>query len=282
MTDYRQIAVRGLLIALALISNVSHPPKAGAQTVISPVPANIVSLYHLDTKWYKKYIDVGGLPVLGSANVQDATLIRAADQLETLIHTFPYGPVPSLNSHKIRIVITARNEKMSAIPEVFAQYGTKLDRRYWGGMGATTSLPVSVGTEANIMDNDGRENTFVHETGHTLMELALEEIDPKFTPELDAAWKNAVATGLWTNTYSRTNIKEYWAEGIESYFNVNNPGPVGGNRVHNNIATRTLLANYDPMLYALLNRVFQGATLQNDPFQIQDKYTDINKPIPAR
>ena len=49
---------------------------------------------------------------------------------------------------------------------------------------------------------------------------------------------------LWKGHYAATNHKEYWAEGVQSYFDCN--APAGG--VHNDINTRDKLAKYEAHL----------------------------------
>lgn len=260
MRFYRQLISSGFFVGVLFATMLLLSAGAArAQSVISPVPNSIVTRYNLDTRWYTKYVDAWGVPMLGSGNVEDATLLRARAQLETLLWTHPYWPVPALDARKVRVVLVARNERMSSIPEVYAAFGTSLDDRYWAGMGATPSLPLSVGTEANLMDNYGAENVFVHEFGHTVMEMALVDIDPSFSSQLNNAYN--VSNGLWRNTYASVNRNEYWAEGLQSYFNVNREGPVGGDGVHNNVNTRTELKSYDRPLYDLLNRVYRGSSL---------------------
>jgi len=246
------------LISVLLASGIG---TATAQSVISPVPNDIVTKYNLDTRWYRKYIDAWGVPVLGSGNVSDATLVRARSQLGTLLWTYPYWPVPALNAQKVRVVMTARNEHMSSIPEVYAAYGATLDASHWAGMGATASLPLSVGTETNLMDNYGDENIFPHEFGHTVMDMALVSIDPDFSGQLSSAYSGAMQRGLWRNTYAGTNQSEYWAEGVQSYFSVNREGPGSGDGVHNHVNTRAELMYYDRPLYDLVDRVYRGANL---------------------
>ncbi len=251
------------LVAVPASISASATSETSAQSVVSGVPRDIADKYRLDTNFYGKYIDAWGVPVLGSRSVDDATLIRAKNEMGTLLWTYPSWPVPSLNRHNIRVVITARGERMSNIPEVNAIFGTSLDDRYWGGMGATDSLPISVGTEANLMDNLNGENAFVHEFGHTLMEMALQYDDATFMPELRSAWNAALAAGRWRNTYAGSAMREYWAEGVQSYFDVNHTGPVGGDGVHNEVSTRARLTTYDAPLFALLDRVFHGASLRS-------------------
>ncbi|MFB8026697.1 hypothetical protein ACFQ6U_22645 [Streptomyces sp. NPDC056465] len=246
----------------------AHRTVGAAAAVQSPVPQSVVDRYRLDTRWYAKYVqgptDVNtgaSVAVLGSARISDATLLKAARQLEALTRTWPYYPVGELSRRNVRVVLTARGERMSSIPEVQAVWGTQLDDRYWGGMGASDSLPLSVGTEANLTDGQGRENVFVHEFGHSVADMSLRHIDPAYTRDLENAYNQARASGRWNNTYAATNTSEYWAEGVQSYFDVNYEGRPGGDGVHNEINTRGELQRYDRPLFDLLQRVYQGVPL---------------------
>jgi hypothetical protein len=226
-----------------------------------PIPPRLIDRYGLDTRWYGKHIDAWGLPVLGPHHLEDATLVRTRAQLGTLLWTFPFWPVPELDRRDVRLVVIARGEVMSAIPDVLDRFGTRLDERYWGGFGATDKFPLSASTESNLMDDRGGENVFVHEFGHTVHLMSLQHIDPDFTPELTRAWDAALAADLWSNTYASSNIAEYFAEGAQIYFDVNFPGPPGGDGVHNDVNTRAELRDYDRPLFDLLDRVYRGNTL---------------------
>jgi hypothetical protein len=253
-----------MMLSSLLVSAVERVP-AGADSgdVVTSIPPNVVTDYNLDTNFYQKYVDAWGVPILGSANVSDAALIKARHNLLTELNTHPGFTGNSLASYKVRFVIVARNESMSSIPEVYARFGTSLDTRYWGGMGATASLPVSVGTEANLLDNQNGENVFVHESCHTIADLGLSLIDDTFQRDLEAAYSYAQKNGLFANTYAITNMKEYWAEGCQDYWDVNFAGPVGGDGSHNEIATRAQLRVYDTRLTALFDRVYQQIALTN-------------------
>lgn len=248
--------------AAGLLTATSLPAHADASAALT-IPQAIIDRYGLDTRWYGKYIDAWGFTVLGPHTITNAAMRKARRQLGTLLWTYPYWPVPEMDRRNVRLVLIARGERMSAIPEVYRQFGTALDDRYWGGFGATDWFPLCGATEANLMDNTNNENVFVHEFGHTVHLMALQYIDPNFSPELTAAWDNARATGLWNNTYAATNTAEYYAEGIQSYFDVNREGPSGGDGVHNRINTRVELATYDRPLFDLFERVYRGAELSD-------------------
>ena len=78
-------------------------------------------------------------------------------------------------------------------------------------------------------------------------------LDPKFDARLKGTYTRAKDGGLWKDTYAATNPSEYWAEGVQSYYDCNNPPNKG---VHNDINTREKLAKYDPDLFALIDETF--------------------------
>ena len=78
---------------------------------------------------------------------------------------------------------------------------------------------------------------------------------PGFNSRLQTAYRYAQSRGLWANTYAMSTWKEYFAEGVQSYFHVNSyANPPDG--IHNHINTREKLRTYDPTLYALVKEVF--------------------------
>jgi hypothetical protein len=253
--SYRKEFLSFLIVILAslCVSNISKAQTVGA------VPAAVKTNYNITSPWYAKYVDANGIPVLGSSVVSDAALVKARSNILRLLATLPTSAKAKLVTQKVRVVIWARTEKASSIPEFFAQYGTTGDATYWGGFGPRTGLPICGGTEANLIDNYGAENVFVHEFAHGVAEMALASIDANFTSQLNAAWtaRSSVSPVRWAGTYAATDTKEYWAEGVQSYFNVNR----AADAVHNDIDTRAELQTYDPPLYALINRVYGAGAL---------------------
>jgi alpha-glucosidase len=102
-------------------------------------------------------------------------------------------------------------------------------------------------------DRYAKENILIHEFAHAIHEMGLNSIDRRFDQNLRAAYARAMELGLWDKTYAATNYKEYWAEGVQSYFDCNNPP----NAVHNDVNTRAKLVVYDPDLFALIDDVFR-------------------------
>ena len=96
------------------------------------------------------------------------------------------------------------------------------------------------------------ENIFLHEFAHAIHSTGLNKIDPSFDERLKTAFSAAKDRGLWKNTYAATNRHEYWAEGVQSWFDDNAPPDA----LHNDVRTRDKLKDYDPGLSALCKEVF--------------------------
>lgn len=97
----------------------------------------------------------------------------------------------------------------------------------------------------------------IHEFAHTIHNVGIAPIHPEFNDELQASLDAAVAKGLWKNVYASTNIEEYWAEGVQDWFNVNaEVDNDNGDGKHNKVNTREELKRYDPGLYAILVKYF--------------------------
>jgi hypothetical protein len=126
------------------------------------------------------------------------------------------------------------------------------------------------GGEENILEysNDRYvgESIFIHEFAHTLANYAFARSDPKFLGDLQNIYDKAIAEGLWKNTYSASNKDEYWAEGVQMYFDcARSANPANG--VHNEVCNREQLKKYDPRLFELVDRKFGG-----NPWRYEGKY----------
>ena len=73
--------------------------------------------------------------------------------------------------------------------------------------------------------------------------------------------RQARAEGKWENTYAANNFEEYWAEGVQDWFNVNAEMPYADGK-HNWVNTREDLKKYDPRLYALISQYFPATNAQ--------------------
>lgn len=136
-------------------------------------------------------------------------------------------------------------------------------KAYWDdrarGLGASLDRPAVSGAEENVLcypqDRYKGESIVVHEFSHAVFDIAVALYEPQMRSMLDAAFASAQAAGRFANTDAITNASEYWAEGVQSWFDTNITS-VPPNGIHNEIHTRAQLKVYDPDLAALIAQVF--------------------------
>jgi hypothetical protein len=206
--------------------------------------------------FYEKYIDADGLLVMSSGKVSDYSLLEAADLLDRMLANRPEIR-PALVGNKLRCVVMAHSERTTDVPE---QRGMQ-PKDFWDvrarGLGASKRTPVVSCGEENLMGFRGDpykgENILIHEFGHAMEGLGLADIEPAFVDRVRDAFDEATGKGLWKGTYAATNPSEYWAEGVQSWFDCNLNPP---DFQHNEVDTREELKAYDPGLAALCAEVF--------------------------
>ncbi len=216
--------------------------------------------------FYKKYCDANGIPILSSEKVSDRALQRVAAQARLMLVSNP-AVVEAMRKGSTKIAIMSSKEVTTDIPEhsdlnkVFP--GANWDTRA-RGLGATAVRPVSSAAEENILcypnDPYRGEDIFIHEFAHTMHIMGIQKIDVSFPSRLKATYDSAMAKGLWKKTYAASNDFEYWAEGVQSWFNVNLES-VPPNGIHNHVNTRAELKAYDAGLYKLIAEYFSEASI---------------------
>lgn len=232
------------------------PCQAEARSV-TPPPASLGL-----SPFYAKYVDAHGIPVVASANVADAALVDAADLADRMLVMRPDARRRLIMKH-VRIGIIGAHEQTTDLPEYRDLYAV-FPQTDWNkrtrGVGATVARPVSSVGEENLLqlwnDRYRGESIFIHEFAHSIAEIGIIPADPDFNASLDAAYAHAMAKGLWQNSYSAKNEKEYWAEGAECWFDANRGPTRRHHTVKNGITRRDQLKAYDPELAAVLARVF--------------------------
>ena len=241
-----------LRFTLSLSMLLTFPLKSTAQVVdipdpVPPSPA-IRDAFELDP-FYQQWIDVEGLPIVASAQVNPYAVKEAAWLLHQMIG-HRRDLLQAIVQSGGRFIVIGYTELTTDIPE----YSHKRPAFYWDrrarGLGG---IAVSC-TEENLLDYPGDTAPtgyqLIHEFSHTVHHIGLEIVDPTFDNRLKVAYDAAMAKGLWHGTYSATNRSEYWAQGASWYF-LN-----GNQRQDDKINTREELKSYDPALAALLIEIY--------------------------
>jgi hypothetical protein len=210
-------------------------------------------------RFYKKYIDVKGLPAVASGEVADEALQRTHYLVTHLLAGRP-DVLEAMVKNGTRLIIIGKDQVYTDMPEYRnSRNPAYLNERVRG----TGGFDVTSFGEENLLnlplDRYDDESIAVHEFCHTI-DAALGRIDPTWRKRLGETYRSATGKGLWKNTYAGSvNPAEYWAEICQSYFDCNrvnnwNHGPIG---------TREQLKQYDPEGYELVRTTFQ-LTPEND------------------
>jgi hypothetical protein len=207
--------------------------------------------------FYEKYCDADGIPVVSSGEVDDMALQQAYYIITNML-----APIPEVREELVKLdayfAIMGEHQFQTTLPEY-----SHMDSDYWDqrarGLGGSRWDPVTSGAEENLLclhnDRYYGESIAVHEFAHTIHLAGLVRTVPRFNADLRRLYRAAMDEGLWADTYAGTNYKEYWAEGVQSYFgtNLQSARPDG---VHNHVNTRAELESYDPALFEFIDGVF--------------------------
>jgi hypothetical protein len=227
-----------------------------AAGVLAAVPAALRGQPH--GGFYTQQVDAGGLPVLASARV-DALALQAAAQVVQGMLASRADLLAVLRAVGVRVAVIGRDELTTDLPE----YADLQPRDHWNartrGVGATRQRPVCSAAEENLLGLPGDryrgESIMVHEFAHTVFDLAATRLDAALAARLRALYRQAMDAGLWQHTYAAANASEYWAEGVQSWFDANRYQRAA-NGVHGPVATRAALQAHDPALANFIAGVF--------------------------
>ncbi|HEV8287247.1 MAG TPA: hypothetical protein VGQ09_23220 [Chitinophagaceae bacterium] len=264
-----------------------------AQAMITLPPASL----SIDS-FYKKYTDAFGIPIVSSGKVPDDALLIARDIVNYMLIKRPDVRTALIN-RGARVLVMAETEMETDLPERRnwkkpAKNDPRLtpgerenydkpggiasmsDREYWNrrarGMGGT----VTSCAEENLLGYAGTryygENILVHEFSHNIMG-ALRNADTALYREIGKAYEAAKTKGLYKGQYAINTVAEYWAEGTQWWFWSNYEFYDGDTRVESPDDLKT----YDPSLYSILERVYQGHHIPADVY-----YSKNIKPVRRR
>lgn len=228
----------------------SLPETPAKQPTVTPVPERLRQQLRLDP-FYQKYLNADGIPILSSANVSDAALIEARYLIHQMLDRRP-DIRRAMVGNRVRITVMAPTEMTTDVPE---QRNMK-PKEYWDRRARGLGGRLTSCGEENLLhlrgDRYRNENILIHEFAHAIHRYGIGKVDQDFDKKLRELFVRATEAGRWKNTYAATNHSEYWAEGVQSYFDCN----ARGGPSHGPIDTRDKLAEYDPELFKLIDETF--------------------------
>lgn len=222
--------------------------------------------------FYTQVIRAQGYPICGSSRVSSYALKEAAYLVDLMLAKRPDVREAMIASGS-RLCILAHDEFTTDQPEWawlahlsvtgFEDISTKDYRDARArGMGGSNTDPFCSCAEENLLAYEGdpypTECIFIHEFAHNMHLRGLANVDSTFDKRVKAAFDAAMIAGLWKGKYASVNHHEYFAEGVQSWFNNNREN----DHDHNHVNTRAELMVYDSALAALCLEVFGDTELK--------------------
>ena len=221
---------------------------------------------HLDP-WYKKYVDVNGIPLCSSWRCPDSALVAGHNTLWAMTSMLSPEVMDALRKAGTRVTMMGRYEGTTDVPEhAYLAADTTLN---WDlrarGLGGDLEFPLTSCAEENVLgyqiDKYHAEDILIHEFAHSIHLVGIVQVEPDINGRLEVLLQNAIDKGLWWNTYRTTDIAEYFAEGVQDWFNVNAEMDHPDGK-HNYVNTREELKERDPGLWQLLSEYFPATDQQ--------------------
>ena len=222
--------------------------------------------------FYTQLVRVRGFPIVASAKVNPYALKEAAYICDLMLAKRE-DVLKAMTQSGARLSILAHTEFTCDLPECsgyadepVADFEAFSARDFWDararGTGGSETDPFATCAEENLLSYPGdpyaAENILIHEFAHCIHLRGLKNVDPTFDTRLRQAYDAAMKAGLWKTKYASVNDREYFAEGVQSWFD-NNREP---DHDHNHVNTRAELIEYDPALAALCREVFGNTEIK--------------------
>ncbi|MFO0012053.1 MAG: hypothetical protein ACK553_04860 [Planctomycetota bacterium] len=216
--------------------------------------------------FYTQRVSAQGYPIVGSAHVDPYALKEAAYWVDQMLANRPDIRDAMIRSGS-RLCVIAWNEYTTDLPEFawlgqdpVAELPDANPKDYWDararGLGGSESDPLCSCGEENLLAYPGdpysSECILIHEFAHNIHLRGLINVDPTFDRRLRETFRRAMDAGLWRGKYASVNHHEYFAEGVQSWFDNNREN----DHDHNHVDTRAELEAYDPGLAAICREVF--------------------------
>lgn len=222
--------------------------------------------------FYTQVVHAQGYPICGSEKVSPYALKEAAYLADLMLAKRPDVREAMIASGS-RLCILAHDEFTTDQPEWawlekvpvpgFESISTKDYRDARArGMGGSATDPFCSCAEENLLAYHGdpysTECIFIHEFAHNIHLRGLANVDSTFDRRVKSAFDLAMKAGLWKGKYASVNHHEYFAEGVQNWFDNNREN----DHDHNHVNTRAELLAYDPGLAALCREVFGDTVLK--------------------
>lgn len=244
----------------------TQPPETTTTTTTVPLPENECRVAPTTAvEGYTKGCTVLGLEVLAGEDVDPAAIEGLADRAYNMLVNSP-GYTEAIAAYPIGIRIMGVDQTINKLPEFdqiyFHHPGTDW-RRLGRSFAGTEIIPYAAFAEENLLCSEddvyGGEDIFLREFAITIRRYAMAATDTATWQAIEQSYAVAIAEGKYQNTLAEINAEQYWAEGVQSFFDANledNAEEREPISTHNHVNTREELRAYDRSLWAIAMSVF--------------------------
>ena len=228
--------------------------------------------------YFGKYVWVRGFPVLGSKRA-DAEAMMEANRLIRQMFAYRHDVLKAMIDAGVRLTVVADGEDPASVPGYFDPSPRRwLSRAEKGTPPRRTNLTLACRNRDLLGNSGGAPEECLLVRQFALMmyrmtgfreideqfeskpkqqyELRVTRMDVRFDRQLEVLYDRAMKKGRWRNTIAADSRADYWAEGVQSWFDANAQATPSDGR-HNRVNTREELEAYDPELAQLIADVFR-------------------------
>lgn len=235
--------------------------------VTAPPSKFKIDPYYTKFTWAREFTVIG-------REASDEALLKANDTIRKMF-AYRHDILKALIADGVKLVVLGRTERLADLPEVKRSGVQVLPNARF--LGYRPEIKLLVVGEENVLGAPGAEQggdceiirefakAFYQVTclrpvdpnwnnrGRDVQqyELRVKRLDIQFDERLRRIFQSAMDKGLWTTPPAASDRVEYWASGVQAYFDAG-PG-IRSSRSVSLPRTRESLKSHDPELYALVN-----------------------------
>jgi len=244
----------------------TQPPETTTTTTTVPLPENECEVAPASAvEGYAQGCTVLGLEVLAAEEVDPAAIDGLADRAFNMLVNSPLY-AEAIAGYPIGIRVIGADQTINKLPEfdkIYVQHPGTDWRRLGRSFAGTQVIPYAAFSEENLLCSEddvyAGEDIFLREFAITIRRYAMDAVDSATSQAIEQSYAVAIAEGKWQNTLAEINSEQYWAEGVQSFFDANLENsdeerePISS---HNHVNTRDELRTYDRSLWAITMSVF--------------------------
>lgn len=214
--------------------------------------------------FYTQSIDCGGIVVAGSSRVDPRTLERTCARIEEILEPLEAVRAYLVERHLL-VAVWGYGEDATTLPEFSRYFWAMTGAASCSGAGASGIAtldgdpPYMQVSEESVHCMDvpfvgaARGDVVLHELAHVIHNHFIHDRDPALYARIEGIYRDSMRAGRWRDQYASTNMYEFFATGVERYFDAMPP--------FFEVTGRDDLLGYEPELSAIYEALLGARAL---------------------